>query len=73
MSIAATDARACLVDLIHRVNSDQAVIEITSKHDSAALMSKLECDSILETAYLLGSPKNARRLLDAIEQVRRSH
>jgi hypothetical protein len=33
-------------------------------------MSKDEYDSLLETTYLLRSPKNARRLIDAIESAR---
>ena len=33
-------------------------------------MSKDEYDSLLETTYLLRSPKNARRLIDAIDSGR---
>jgi antitoxin YefM len=33
-------------------------------------MSKDEYDSLVETTYLLRSPKNARRLIDAIESAR---
>jgi antitoxin YefM len=49
---------------------DQTEVEITSKRGSAVLMSKDEYDSLVETAYLLRSPKNARRLLNAIESAR---
>jgi antitoxin YefM len=43
---------------------------MASMHGSAVLMSKDEYDSLLETTYLLRSPKNARRLIDAIESAR---
>ena len=33
-------------------------------------MSKDECDSLVETSYLLRSPENARRLLNAMESAR---
>ncbi|WP_233265491.1 type II toxin-antitoxin system Phd/YefM family antitoxin [Leifsonia sp. AG29] len=52
-----------------RVNLDQTEVEITSKRASAVLISKNEYDSLLETDHLLRSPKNARRLIDAIESV----
>lgn len=38
--------------------------------DSIPAMSKDEHDSLLETTYLLRSPKNARRLIDAFESAR---
>jgi antitoxin YefM len=70
MAITASEARSDLFGLIERVNLDQTEIEITSKRGSAVLMSKDEYDSLLETTYLLRSPKNARRLIDAIESGR---
>jgi antitoxin YefM len=70
MAITASEARADLFGLIERVNVDQTEVEITSKRGSAVLMSKDEYDSLLETTYLLRSPKNARRLMDAIESAR---
>jgi antitoxin YefM len=70
MAITASEARRDLVGLIERVNLDQIEIEIVGEHGSAVLMSKDEYDSLLETSYLLGSPSNARRLIDAIESAR---
>jgi antitoxin YefM len=69
MAITASEARSDLFGLIERVNLDQTEVEITSKRGSAVLMSKDEYDSLLETTYLLRSPKDARRLIDAIESV----
>lgn len=70
MAITASEARSDLFGLIERVNLDQTEVEITSKRGSAVLMSKGEYDSLVETTYLLRSPKNARRLVDAIENAR---
>jgi antitoxin YefM len=68
MSITTSEARRDLFGLIERVNLDHTEVEITSKRGSAVLMSKDEYDSLVETSYLLRSPKNARRLLAALEQ-----
>lgn len=70
MAITASEARSDLFGLIERVNLDQSEIEITSKKGSAVLMSKDEYDALVETTYLLRSPKNARRLISAIENAR---
>lgn len=69
MAITASEARSDLFGLIERVNLDQTEIEITSKRGSAILMSKDEYDSLVETAYLLRSPANARRRMSALGQV----
>jgi antitoxin YefM len=70
MAITASQARSDLFGLIERVNLDHDEVEITSKRGSAVLMSKSEYDALIETAYLLRSPKNARRLIDALEAAR---
>ncbi|MCX6387922.1 MAG: type II toxin-antitoxin system prevent-host-death family antitoxin [Solirubrobacterales bacterium] len=68
MSITASDARKRLFPLIEQVNEDQTPIEITSKKGDAVLLSRSEFDALQETAYLLRSPANARRLFESIEQ-----
>lgn len=70
VAITASEARSDLFGLIERVNLDQTEVEITSKRGSAVLMSKDEYDSLIETTYLLRSPKNARRLMNALDQAR---
>jgi antitoxin YefM len=70
MAIATSETRRDLFGLIERVNLDRSEIEITFKRGSAVLMSKDEYDSLLETSYLLRSPENARRLLDALVSAR---
>ncbi|WP_296194485.1 type II toxin-antitoxin system Phd/YefM family antitoxin [uncultured Microbacterium sp.] len=66
MAITTSEARRDLFGLIERVNLDHTEVEITSKRGSAVLMSKDEYDALVETSYLLRSPANARRLLDAL-------
>jgi len=70
MAITTSEARRDLFGLIERVNLDATEVEITSKRGAAVLMSKDEYDSLVETAYLLRSPVNARRLLSSLDQVR---
>ncbi|MHA7271373.1 type II toxin-antitoxin system Phd/YefM family antitoxin [Arthrobacter sp. HLT1-20] len=49
---------------------DHTEVEIISRRGSAVLLSKDEYDSLVETSYLLRSPKNAQRLLAALEPTR---
>lgn len=70
-AITATEARKNLFGLIQQVNDDHAPVEVVSKHGNAVLISKDDYDALTETEYLLRSPKNARRLIDAIERVSR--
>lgn len=72
MAITVSEARRDLFGLIERVNLDRAEVEILSKRGSAVLMSKDEYDSLVETSYLLRSPRNALRLLASLEAVRGS-
>lgn len=68
MAITASEARRELFPLIERVNDDRTAIEITSKRGNAVLMSLPEYEALQETAYLLRSPANARRLLESLSQ-----
>ena len=70
MAVTTNEARRDLVRLIERVNIDRAAVEIVSKHGSAVLMSKDESEALVETRYLLRPPKNARRLMSALESAR---
>jgi antitoxin YefM len=65
MSITASEARRNLFPLIEKVNEDRTVIEIVSRRGNAVLMSAEDYAAMAETAYLLRSPENARRLLTA--------
>ncbi|MFE9634755.1 type II toxin-antitoxin system Phd/YefM family antitoxin [Streptomyces sp. NPDC006463] len=70
MSISASEARATLFPLIERVNTDHDPVRITSKNGDAVLMSADDYDSWQETVYLLRSPANAQRLMEAVARDR---
>ncbi len=71
MAITASEARRNLFPLIEQVNDDRTPIEITSKRGDAVLMSRADYDALEETAHLLRSPANARRLLESLAQAQR--
>ena len=73
MSITATDARQRLFPLIEEVNADQSSIEIVSKKGTAYLVPADEYRSLLETVYLLRSPRNAARLRESLAEVESGH
>jgi antitoxin YefM len=65
-----TEARETLAVTIRRVCRDHAPVIITRKReDSVVMMAQEDYDSLTESAYLLRSPKNARRLLDSIREL----
>ena len=71
-SITYSAARENLASTINRVCEDQAPIVITRNRDQAVVMLSLaEYESLQETAYLLRSPANARRLLDSLDAAKR--
>ena len=66
-AITYTAARANLADTMDRVCEDHEPIIITRNSEQAVVMMSLDDYKALEeTAYLLRSPKNARRLLESI-------
>jgi antitoxin YefM len=70
MSISASEARQRLFPLLEQVNTDHHPIRITSKAGDAVLMSADDYDAWQETVYLLRSPQNARRLMEAVARDR---
>lgn len=70
MSITASEARRNLFPLIEQVNDDRTPVEITSRRGDAVLISKADYDALEETAHLLRSPANARRLIESVIQAR---
>ncbi len=71
MAITASEARKNLFSLIEQVNEERTAVEITSRRGNAVLMSRAEYDALEETAHLLRTPANARRLLESLDQARR--
>lgn len=70
MAITASEARKNLFPLIEKVNEDRTPVEITSKRGDAVLIGIADYRALEETAYLLRSPANVRRLLESLEQSR---
>lgn len=66
-TLSISETRANLKAVVERVVADKAPIKITrQKGEGVVLISASEWASIEETLYLLSSPNNAARLLDAI-------
>ena len=64
-----TQARAHLASLCDEVAETRQPYIIERRNgENVALISEQELESLLETAHLLRSPKNARRLLTALER-----
>lgn len=62
-------ARANLANLCNKVSEDREIVLIRRRNaEDVALISSSELSSILETAHLLRSPKNAQRLLTALNR-----
>jgi antitoxin YefM len=70
MAITASEARKNLFPLIEQVNADRNPVEITSKRGDAMLISVDDYRALEETAHLLRSPANIRRLLESLEEAR---
>jgi antitoxin YefM len=67
--ISASEARKNLYGLIKQVNDNVEGVEITSRGGSAFLIPADEWRAIQETAHLLRSPANAKRLVEAVEDI----
>ena len=70
MSVTASEARKRLSPLIAEVNDDQQAVEIVAKGGTAYLVPADEYRGLLETVYLLSSPRNAERLRESTAEVR---
>jgi antitoxin YefM len=64
-----SNARNNLASLLEKVIDEQEIVIINRRgRDDVALVSAAELSSLLETAHLLRSPKNAQRLLKALHR-----
>jgi antitoxin YefM len=69
-AITYTAARQNLAKTMEKVCQDRAPIIITRKaSNSVVIMSLEDYEALEETAYLLRSPKNTRRLIESIAQL----
>jgi antitoxin YefM len=65
-----SESRARYAEVLSAVVDDQEEIVITRVgHESVVIVSLDEYESLKETAYLLRSPANARRILQAIDRL----
>jgi len=65
-----TESRARYAEVLDGVVQDREEVVITrSGHDPVVILSLAEYESLKETAHLLRSPSNARRLLDAMQRL----
>ena len=65
-----TAARGNLAKTMAKVCDDHAPVVITRKTAQPVVMMSLEdFEALEETAYLLRSPKNARRLLESVAEL----
>jgi len=69
-AISYSTARANLAKTMDKVCDDHDAIIITRQGDASVVMMSLDdYQALAETAYLLRSPTNARRLLGAMERL----
>jgi antitoxin YefM len=69
-AISYTNARSNLAKTMEKVCDDHDPVIITRRNESSVVMMSLEdFQALEETAYLLRSPKNARRLLESVAEL----
>jgi antitoxin YefM len=69
-SISYTSARSSLAKTMEQVCNDHAPVAITRKGQGTVVMISMDdYQAPEETAYLLRSPKNTRRLIEAIVEL----
>jgi antitoxin YefM len=67
-----TSLRQRLASVLEQVANDHEVVIVRRRHaKDVALVPAEELTSLLETAHLLRSPKNAQRLLAALQRATR--
>lgn len=65
-----TESRAKYAETLDAVVNDREEVVITrAGHEPVVMVSLDDYEALKETAYLLRSPENARRLLGAIERL----
>jgi antitoxin YefM len=70
-AVSYSHTRQHLAEIMDRVNDDHAPLLITRQNGRAVVMISLDdYNALEETAYLLRSPRNARRLMSSLDQLR---
>jgi antitoxin YefM len=69
-AITYSHTRQHLAEIMNKVADDRAPVLITRQAGSPVVMMSLQdYNALEETAYLMRSPKNAKRLMESIEQL----
>ncbi len=69
-----TESRAKYAETLNAVAEDREEVVITrAGHEPVVIVSLDDYESLKETAYLLRSPENARRLLASIDRLEEGH
>ena len=69
-TITYSEVRSNLAETMEKVCDDHTPIIITRKNSRSVVMISLEdYEALEETAFLLRSPKNARRLLESVAEL----
>ena len=69
-----TALRENLASVLDQVTQDQEIVLVKRRGaEDVALVPARELAGLMETAYLLRSPANARRLLTAVSRARKGH
>jgi antitoxin YefM len=69
-TISYTESRARYAEVLDGVVNDREEVVVTrAGHEPVVIVSLEDYESLRETAYLMRSPANARRLLDAMERL----
>jgi antitoxin YefM len=64
-SLSFTETRANLKAVMDKVVADRMPVTIRRRGENVVMVSQSDWEAMAETLYLLGSPKNAERLLEA--------
>lgn len=65
-----SESRARYAEVLNSVTDDREEVVVTrAGHDPVVIVSLEDYESLKETAYLLRSPANARRLLASIDEL----
>lgn len=69
--ISYTQARANLTDTLNDVEDNRSIVVIRRRgRPGVALIAEDELNSLMETVHLLKSPTNAKRLFEALDEVK---
>lgn len=71
LEVSYSEARNNFASLLNQVTDDLEVVVINRRgHEPVAMISASELSSMMETEYLFRSPKNAARLMKALDRAR---